>query len=172
MRKRLLTVLVPAVVGCLVTALPAAAQGEEEVTPSQYAFIVETNDGVTVSYTLDKEPVLSHDGENFVLQTSESTVYYSPAEVAHFRLAKVEKPETGLDETLAEESATWSYTGETLAFRGATPGDTVLVYSTDGRQVLSGTVGNDGSALVSVSSLTPGVYVITLSNHSYKIVKK
>lgn len=82
---------------------------------------------------------------------------------------------SGINDLVSQGNiAVWpTMTDGPVNIAGATAGSVVSVFDLNGaKAVADGTVGEDNGAIVDLSDLKPGIYVLTISNHSVKIIKK
>ena len=77
---------------------------------------------------------------------------------------------TKIDDLLAEGNLCVQLTDEGLQMNGLQAGETVKVYSLDGKLLYAATASPDGSAHIGISRNQPGtVYVIKAGNASFKV---
>lgn len=125
---------------------------------SQTALKLSMLDGSTFSYVLEEQPVLTIEGENVNIATSDASASYKRADVKDFTF--VNEP-SGIKEITDSESYI-SYDGRCLAV----PGSEITIYSLSGSRVA---VARES---VNVESLPAGTYVATAGKHSLKFIKK
>lgn len=76
------------------------------------------------------------------------------------------------DDPTAIEAVQADYTRRGNVFVAkAMAGDAITVYSTGGTVVLTTSAGTDGDALIDMSSLAQGIYVVKIGNTSFKVRK-
>lgn len=90
---------------------------------------------------------------------------YEFSNIKSFYISETDDP-TAIEAVKAD----YSRRGNVLVAK-AKAGDTVMVYSTGGAVVLTASAGADGDALIDLSSLTKGVYIVKIGKESFKISK-
>ncbi len=132
------------------------------------ALRLQLSNGQTVTYLLEEKPEVTFKAESLCVSTATASVEYGLSEIAGFDFTTVE---TGIENVKGNEvlfraigNSQWVIEGkQTTAVR---------VADISGRQ-LPGCVSNSAAGtIVSLSAAPSGIYVISFSNHSVKIVKK
>ena len=87
------------------------------------------------------------------------------------RFTYVKQDDSGIDE-LVEDPAAVTFDGGVLVISQLKANATVGIYTTDGRLLQQLKARRSGSYRLSLSQLTPGVYIVKVGNTSYKIMKR
>lgn len=115
-------------------------------------------DGSTFSYVLEDKPVITMEGENVNIATSDASASFKRADVKNFVF--VDEP-SGIEEITRSESFI-SYDGRSIAASGVE----ISVYSLSGSRVAV------EMESVNVESLPAGTYIATAGSRSLKFIKK
>lgn len=142
-------------------AVPASAEEKE-------AMVVETTSGNNVVFFFDVKPEMTFSGENVEIKSTAESVLYPMKEVAQI---KFENRPDGVENTLADKDISFRFE-RNLTVEGLNPASSVTVYSLNGTLCLEGQADDNGQAVLSTETLTPGVYIVKANNISFKIVKK
>lgn len=132
-------------------------------------------DGKKVSFTFAQKPVVALNEANMVVSVDgEKRVSYAYADV--LRVTVDAEASTGVENAVAKgtaQHAVFTLSDNTLSASGLCANERIALYATDGKLLVNGQTGPDGSAIISLSSLSAGVYVVrTQSGISYKLFKK
>lgn len=115
-------------------------------------------DGSTFSYVLQNKPVITMEGENVNIATSDASASFKRADVKNFVF--VDEP-SGIEEITRSESFI-SYDGRSIA----APGFEISVYSLSGRRVAV------AKESLNIEALPAGAYVATAGTRSLKFIIK
>lgn len=132
-------------------------------------------DGKKVSFTFAQKPVVSLSETNMVVSVGgEKKVSYAYADV--LRVMVDAGASTGVEDAVTRgtaQHAVFTLSANTLSASGLMANERIALYATDGKLLVNGQAGSDGRAIISMSSLPAGVYVVrTQSGISYKLFKK
>ena len=146
---------------CLTSALSALAQG----------ITFHRSDGSQVYVAFADNPVLRFEGDKAIITTDKTTVEVA---LSQMETATVENSATPVEGIVSPALADGSveYSREAVTLSGALAGETLDIYSTDGRCVMHAEAGADGMATLSLAGLQPGAYIIKTKTENYKILKR
>lgn len=137
--------------------------------------IVWASDGTYLSYPLEEHPVIMYDGDsNYIIKTASMQIEYPVADIDRFTLLDTAIPK--VDES-SSVSVTPSfdklkYTGNAFYFSSLEPNSIVYVYGVNGRMIMCSQTSSDGVAVVDISELPKGAYIVKTNNIIHKIVKR
>lgn len=146
--------------------VPYAANGKNTL-------IVLTKDNVTHQFVLAQDkPSVTFEGTSLKVtcENVSATATFALSDIVRFTY-KDSNP-SGIDEVNAGEDTGLDYVGGTLVISQVKAGDSVGIYTTDGRQVQKLDVKRSGTYRLSLSSLPTGVYVVKTGTLTYKITKQ
>lgn len=158
--KKLLLSLVLTII-----AVNAAGSEAEEL-------LCELANGTTVAWQLTEQPQVEMLDGQFVVSTTQTTVFYAAEDVSRFTLNKTE---TGIEQLTGKSTARPDivYTpGGQLVVNGCQKGEAVSIYAADGRLVLTCRAAQDGPLTVGLDKLPTGVYIVKLRVVNFKIAKR
>ena len=125
-------------------------------------------DGQTMSINLSEEPRTTYSDGNLVIMTTKTTVTFPLEKVKKFTYRDASN---GINQPNVVKAA-FSADGETLSFSDLKSGTTILLYNVAGQLLRSVTPDSGNRAVVSVSQLPTGVYVVKMNDATYKITKR
>lgn len=125
-------------------------------------------DGQTMSINLNEEPRTTYSDGNLVIMTTKTTVTFPLEKVKKFTYRDASN---GISQPNVVKAA-FSADGETLSFSDLKSGTTILLYNVAGQLLRSVTPDFGNRAVVSVSQLPTGVYVVKMNDATYKITKR
>lgn len=119
--------------------------------------------GTKVYYLLggEKNPIMKMVDGAVVVNADQ----YAFSDIKSFYISETDDP-TAIEAVRAD----YARRGNVLVAK-AKAGDAVTVYSTGGAVVLTASAGADGDALIDLSTLAKGVYVVKIGNSSFKVSK-
>ena len=125
-------------------------------------------DGQIVSINLNEEPRTTYNEGKLVITTTKTTITYPLENVKRYTYVSsansINTPNT--------TGTTFSADGETLTFTGLKTDTSIMLYNVAGRLLHSITPDSAGHAVVSVSRLPKGVYIVKMNDATYKITKR
>lgn len=131
--------------------------------------VIHLTDGTTYSYILiDEEPVISFQGEQIVVTASSRTLQFNMQAVTYFNYETTDA--TDIDEGISPNGMQMN--GDRLVFNGLPAGCPIYIYGVGGQLYLKMEADADGNAIVDLSSLNTGVYIVKANEISTKITKK
>jgi len=131
--------------------------------------VVKLLSGETAGYLLADKPKLTFEGTRLVIKSDSYEAAYELSQLESYYFRNTETD--GIDVS----DISWKgpeVDGDRLSFSGLEAGTAVRVYSMAGVAVASTKVGKDGCAVVLLSDIPKGVYVVKYGNVSTKIQKR
>ena len=133
-------------------------------------FTVWLHNGGVNAYAFNERPVVTFEGDNLVVRTSEEEVEYSDGVVHKFTIETTPPQPSGISNPLVQPQIVIKR-GD-IALQGCKEGTKVRIYSLNGVLMSSSNIGTDGSVVVSTSQFPKGVYLIQTETLTYKFIKK
>lgn len=132
------------------------------------ALVVTYKNNQTFSYVLADRPNVTFDGMQLFIKSDALDDTHSMADVKTFTFADL----SAIADVAADERRIVFTDAAAVTLEGFAAGTAVSVSDMQGRMVLSTAVAADGTAIIDISQLSAGVYVITADGKSYKILKR
>lgn len=130
--------------------------------------VVQQVDGTTLTIALSEHPTIYFEGDQIILRTNSGAEYnFSPSQELQMDFSETL---TAIDEALKQRQL--SVKGNYLVLSNAPKGAAVRLYTIGGRLSLEAVADADGYAVVDLSSLPKGIYVIKTPSSTQKIIKK
>lgn len=131
--------------------------------------------GQKVSFSFAEKPVVALSDANLSVSVGGvERVSYAYAEVQ--RVVVVDDVVSAIDNVVANDKSqhiVFSFSANVLNVSGLAANESIALYATDGKLMLSEKANTEGKAAISLSSLQQGIYVVrTQSGISYKFFKK
>ena len=131
--------------------------------------------GKKVSFSFAEKPVVALSDANLSVSVGGvEHVSYAYADVQ--RVVVVEDIVSAIDNVVANDKSqhvVFSFSANTLNVSGLAANESIALYATDGKLMLSDKANAEGKAAMNLSSLQQGIYVVrTQSGISYKLFKK
>lgn len=142
-------------------AMPAFGE-----TPQEMCLIFSYGQNQTKEFALSKKPVLTVEGDNFVIKTADAQETLPIADVKSFTFTQLS---TGITDVVSSDYAV-TVTDGIVTVKGSDV-ESATVYSTLGSQLIT-VKAVDGTAVIDLSSLRPGIYLVTVPGHETVKVKK
>ena len=131
--------------------------------------VIHLTSGETYSYILlDEAPVISFQGDQIVVTASSRTLQFSMQAVTYFNYENSDA--TGIEEEISPNGMEMN--GDRLVFNGLPAGCPIYIYGVGGQLYLKMEADADGNAIVDLTSLSTGVYIVKANEISTKITKK
>lgn len=124
-------------------------------------------DGSQVSFALAEDPVVTNSATELTVSSSSTTITVPFAELKNYVFSTTitsVKPVTVQPSHRIDEGS--------IIFAGLHPGQNIDIFTPDGRQVSHHTADASGNALVDISMLGRGVYIVNTAACSFKFMKK
>ena len=131
---------------------------------------VHITDGSQVTFLLSERPKVSFSDGCLLITSSEADATYPLSDVLMFTFEETESEATGLSLLPADETSL-ALEGGAIVVTGLKEGSTAKVYTIGGIMVNSEKV-DGGTWTYSLSSLSSGVYIISINGKTFKIAKK
>lgn len=131
--------------------------------------VIHTTDNQKTYYVLEDVPVVTFVDEHLHIKSTnlEHQIKFDTVDKFTFEQQEV----TALKELEASECRI-SLIGKTLTLEGFATGSPVAVYALNGSKAAQGVVDADGTAVIELSTLGAGVYVVSTVSKSFKIILK
>jgi hypothetical protein len=131
--------------------------------------VIHLTDGTSYSYILlEEKPVINFQGDRILVTTSTTEHSFYMEAVTYFNY--VTQDATGIEEEISQEGMQMN--GDRIVFNGLPAGCPIYIYGVGGQLYLKMTADADGSAVVDLTSLNKGVYIVKANEISTKITKK
>ena len=130
--------------------------------------VVWAKDGTKVAYALAEKPKVTFTETDLVIKAKGVEVNYSLENMARFTY---ESNENTAIRNLKTDEVSFRLDGESLVFPSLSANSKVSLYSLNGAPVFNKTIRTAGEYSFPLSGLNAGVYVVTVNNLTYKIVK-
>lgn len=131
--------------------------------------------GEKVSFSFAEKPVIALSDDNLSVSVcGVERVSYAYADVQ--RVVVADDVVSAIDNVVANDKrqhVVFSFSASTLNVSGLAANESIALYATDGKLMLSEKANAEGKAAMSLSSLQQGIYVVRTQNSiSYKLFKK
>ena len=131
--------------------------------------VLDLTDGTQTVIPLADQPVITcQDGELKVAVAGEVKVQSSLDGLLKYSFSETEAP-SGIEQLLNEES---HLEAGHVYVANAKAGDTVRIFTADGRQVAVQPIGSDGTANIDLTTLGKGLLIVKLPKTSIKVINK
>lgn len=131
---------------------------------------VHVKDGSEVSFLLSERPSVTYSDDYMLITSADAETSYPLSDVLKFTFEEIDGEDTGIDSTIAAE-ASFSLDGGVIVVSGLKAGSTAQVFTLGGVMVHSESV-DSGSWSYPLSSLSSGIYIISINGKGFKITKK
>lgn len=152
MKKRLCSLLL------LACCLSASAQN---------AIAIHQKDGKVANFAFSEKPVVTYADNQLVITTTKASVQYP--------LYLLQKIDFALSEATAVEQvkpdAKFRFTDGTLYISGGDPGSQVYIYNMRGMTAGQYRIDDAGNAVISLQSLSKGLYIVKTNHFTFKFTK-
>ena len=133
--------------------------------------IVETNDGVTISFALAEKPEISFEGKVMSVITEKDSQYFEISNISKWYFEQVT---SGIQAVKKEQPSIKVVDNDKIIVDGSISLSKIRLYSIDGKeQSVKVSYSDDSKPVINISSLPKGIYVISINNQqSIKLYKK
>ena len=131
--------------------------------------IVWAKDGTKVAYILSEKPKITFTETYLVITANDIEVNYALENMARFTY---ESNGNTAIRNIESDEVSIKLDGESLLFPDLKANSSIAVYTLNGTLVVKKTIRQDGEYVFPVSSLSDGVYMISVNGLTYKIVKR
>ncbi len=139
-----------------------------------YRLVVTDVDNSKISFDFSANPVVTFKENALTVELDAQNIVYAIDNVRNltFSTYKVKKPDDGVSTIGADKSQiNLAAIGSQLMATGMQPGQTLDVYTADGRLVISVVADSNGVAAVEIPSFNNGVYIAKAGNVTLKFIK-
>ena len=131
--------------------------------------VVWAKDGTKVAYMLSEKPKITFTETDLVITANDIEVNYALENMARFTYES--NGNTAIRNVESDELSI-KLDGESLLFPDLKANSSIAIYTLNGTLVMKKTIRQDGEYVFPVSSLSDGVYMISVNGLTYKIVKR
>ena len=142
---------------------PAFAQATEK------ALKIHLNSGDHQFFILSSEPVITFEGTDCVIKSSELSARY---DMGDLYFAEFVDHTSAIDEEMKESLTVDLSNPGAVIIKGMKPGSPVALYNLGGILISGESADSDGTAVLDISQLPAAIYIITSNETSFKIYKK
>lgn len=147
-----------------------AAQNMKVTTaPLADEFVCLLKSGATITWKLTEEPKVELLEGQFVISSARSTVYYAAEDVSRFNL---QKSSTDIKPIPSAKVKIQQTEAGQLFISGCRADEEVVIYATDGKQLLRSHANKDGMLTLSTDALPAGVYIVKSQSVNLKLAKR
>lgn len=133
--------------------------------------IVETNDGVTVSFALVEKPEISFEGSVMIVKSEKESQFFEITNISKWYFEQV----TSCIEAIKKEQPSIKVVdNDNIIVDSSSSLSKICLYSIDGKQQsVKVSYSDDSKPVINISSLPKGIYVISINNQqSIKLYRK
>lgn len=157
----------------LFTVFLLLAIGEVEVHGQEKVpgIIVELSNGEKLEYVLTDNPKFVYDGQTITLTAEGVHIEYLPSDLAKITTGEVASNSSDIQALPTQQGDIKVYAGF-VRLSGFAAGEAVHIYSVSGSLLATLYIQPDGSLVIPVSTLPPGISIIKTNQQSIKITKQ
>lgn len=134
---------------------------------AQNAISIHQKDGKVANFAFSEKPIVTYADNQLVITTTKTSVQYP--------LYLLQKIDFALSEATAVEQvkpdAKFRFTDGTLYISGGTPGSQVYIYNMSGMTEGQYRIDDAGNAVISLQSLSKGLYIVKTCRFTFKFTK-
>ena len=134
---------------------------------AQNAISIHQKDGKVANFAFSEKPVVTYADNQLVITTTKTSVQYPL-----YLLQKIDFELT--DATAVEQvkpDAKFRFTDGTLYITGGAPGSQVVIYDMRGMTEGQYRIDDAGNAVISLQSLSKGLYIVKTNHFTFKFTK-
>lgn len=134
---------------------------------AQNAISIHQKDGKVANFAFSEKPVVTYADNQLVITTTKTSVQYPL-----YLLQKIDFELT--DATAIEQvkpDAKFRFTDGTLYITGGDPGSQVVIYDLRGMTEGQYRIDDAGNAVISLQSLSKGLYIVKTNHFTFKFTK-
>ena len=137
---------------------------------SQNTLTVHQKNGQKFGFGFEEKPIVSFTDNFLIIKSTKAEVQYELVKVAKVTFDDVNDAVIGIkaDDTKTSIALDEYY----VSILGSKADITVLLLTSDGKQLQSYKTNTDGSVTFSIAELPEGIYIITSESRTVKILKK
>lgn len=147
----------------LLVAQKAIAQSAE-----YRCVVIETKDGERMEYLLSDNPRIMHRNAMVELTSNTVSVEFPSSNVSKVYISTTT---TAVEKIKAAEGEIRMYQ-DVIVMKGFGANEPVALYGTNGTQLWQQSTDGNGQLVVSLNSLSPGIYIFKTNHQSFKIIRK
>lgn len=151
---------------CLLMLAPFSAVSAWETGT---ALKVHMNSGDPQFFMLSSEPVITFEGSECVIKSSDISARFDMGDVY---FAELVEHTTAIDDEMKASLTVDLTDPNAVVIRGMNSGSHVSLYNLSGVQLRSADADATGEAILNISELPAAVYIVTSKETSFKIYKK
>ena len=137
---------------------------------SQNTLTIHQKNGEQLSFGFEDKPVIKFTDNEIVLTSAKTELRFQFANVAKLTFDDIDDAVISINADGAKASITLDE--YTVSISGAKVDATVKLIASDGKQLQSYKISQDGTATFSISDLPEGTYIIITDSLTVKILKK
>lgn len=138
------------------------------IAEAKDALVLITNDGHKTTYALSDEPTISFSENNLVIKSGRYELSFPLSSVKDISYQTV----GSLEQIDMTHEPPFVVDDNILHFSGLGENTTVTIHSVDGRLIAKPKISSSGPYKIDLKEFIPGVYIVTVNNTSYKIIKE
>lgn len=134
---------------------------------AQNAISIHQKDGKVANFAFSEKPIVTYADKQLVITTTKTSVQYPL-----YLLQKIDFELT--DATAIEQvkpDAKFRFTDGTLYITGGDPGSQVVIYDMRGMTAGQYRIDDAGNAVISLQSLSKGLYIVKTNHFTFKFTK-
>ena len=134
---------------------------------AQNAISIHQKDGKVANFAFSEKPIVTYADNQLVITTTKTSVQYPL-----YLLQKIDFELT--DATAVEQvkpDAKFRFTDGTLYITGGAPGSQVVIYDMRGMTEGQYRIDDAGNAVISLQSLSKGLYIVKTNHFTFKFTK-
>lgn len=134
---------------------------------AQNAISIHQKDGKVANFAFSEKPIVTYADNQLVITTTKTSVQYPL-----YLLQKIDFELT--DATAVEQvkpDAKFRFTDGTLYITGGDPGSQVVIYNMQGMTEGQYRIDDAGNAVISLQSLSKGLYIVKTNHFTFKFTK-
>ena len=134
---------------------------------AQNAISIHQKDGKVANFAFSEKPIVTYADNQLVITTTKTSVQYPL-----YLLQKIDFELT--DATAIEQvkpDAKFRFTDGTLYITGGAPGSQVVIYDMRGMTAGQYRIDDAGNAVISLQSLSKGLYIVKTNHFTFKFTK-
>ena len=132
--------------------------------------VVTAKDGTQVAFALQEKPIVTFLDDNLRIQSQMTDVYYSLENMATFTYEKRDMSSAVMD---LQSDALFHMQGEDyIVFPALNENTYIALHTVTGAVLFAQTIRQAGEYGFSLSQLMPAIYILTVNDVTYKIVKR
>lgn len=136
-------------------------------TGAQNAIAIYQKDGKVANFTFSEKPTVTYADNQLVITTTKTSVQYPLYLLQKINFVEVE----ATDIEQVKTDAKFRFTEGTLYITGGDPGSQVYIYNMRGMTAGQHRIDDAGNAVISLQSLSKGLYIVKTNHFTFKFTK-